>query len=98
MLAILGTNLTGWVARPTGFEHDHPQMTTAGEPVVGSSRWIKFILMSGAVIVWQVYDFATVTEAPPPALLALQYGLLVLAVISLVGSIVMLARGRAGRT
>jgi hypothetical protein len=71
-------------------------MAPAEERVVGSSRWIKFILMSGAVIVWQVYDFTTTTEASPPALLAIQYGLLVLALISLVGSIVMLLRERAG--
>jgi hypothetical protein len=62
-----------------------------------SSRWIKFIVMSGAVAVWQIFDLSTATEAPPPALLALQYGALVLALISLVGSVVMLVRERAGR-
>ena len=61
---------------------------------MGSSKWIKFILMSGAVILWQLYDFSTTTEAQPQALLIMQYGLLALAAFSFVGSVVMLVKER----
>jgi hypothetical protein len=46
---------------------------------MGGSKWVKFILMSGAVILWQIYDLSTAIEAPPQTLLVLQYGLLALA-------------------
>jgi hypothetical protein len=61
---------------------------------MGGSKWVKFILMSGAVILWQIYDLSTATEAPPQTLLVLQYGLLALALFSFVGSIVMLVKER----
>jgi hypothetical protein len=61
---------------------------------MGGSKWVKFILMSGAVILWQIYDLSTAIEAPPQTLLVLQYGLLALALFSFVGSIVMLVKER----
>ena len=64
---------------------------------MGSSTWIKIMLLSGAVIVWRIIDFSTTTEGPSQTLLILQYTALALAVIALVGSIVMLVRGRADR-
>jgi len=62
---------------------------------MGGSRWIKFILMSGVVIVWQIYDLSTATEAPSQTLLLMQYGLSALAGFSFVGSIVMLMKERS---
>jgi hypothetical protein len=61
---------------------------------MGGSKWIKFILMSGVVIGWQLYDFSTVTEAQPQTLLIMQYGLLALASFSFVGSVAMLVKER----
>jgi hypothetical protein len=48
-------------------------------------------LISGAVSCWLVYDMATATEAPSQGVMILQYGLLALSLIGLIGSIVMLA-------
>jgi hypothetical protein len=62
---------------------------------MGGSRWIKFILMSGVVIAWQIYDLATATEAPSQALLIMNYLLIALAGFSFVGSIVMLVKERS---
>ncbi|HWA44620.1 MAG TPA: hypothetical protein VHA10_15495 [Hypericibacter adhaerens] len=59
-------------------------------------RAVRTALISGAVSAWLIYDIATASEAPGTALLWLQYGLLALALIGLVGSVVMLARGGAG--
>jgi len=53
-------------------------------------KWIKTALMTGAVSAWLIYDIATASEAPGPALLFLQYFLLTCALISLIGSLVML--------
>ena len=55
-------------------------------------KWIKTALMTGAVSAWLIYDMATASEPPGSALLFLQYFLLTCALISLVGSLVMLTR------
>ena len=56
-----------------------------------NSKWPKVTLMSGVTSAWLLYDLATATEAPSPALAVLQYGLLACALVGLVGSLVMLA-------
>ena len=56
-----------------------------------NSKWPKVMLMSGVTSAWLLYDMATATEAPSPALAVLQYGLLACALVGLVGSLVMLA-------
>ena len=55
------------------------------------SKWPKIMLMSGLTSAWLLYDMATATEAPRQAVAVLQYGLLVCALIGLIGSIVMAA-------
>jgi hypothetical protein len=56
-----------------------------------SGKWIRTALLPGAVAAWQIYDISTATEALRQALMLMQYFLLALALISCVGSLVMLA-------
>ena len=51
----------------------------------------KMMLMSGVTSAWLLYDMATATEAPRQAVAVIQYGLLAMALIGLVGSIMMAA-------
>lgn len=62
---------------------------------MSGSKWTKFILMSGLVIAYQIYDLSTATEAPSQTLLIMQYILIALAAFSFVGSIVMMMKERA---
>jgi len=52
-------------------------------------------LLSGAVVAWTIYDMATTTEAPRQAVMVLQYALLALGLIALIGSVAMLLMGKA---
>jgi hypothetical protein len=53
------------------------------------SRWPRVMLMSAATSAWLLYDMASATEAPRPAVTALQCFLLACALIGLAGSLVM---------
>jgi hypothetical protein len=50
--------------------------------------------LSAITSIWLLYDIATATEAPRLALAAVQYTLLALALVALVGSAVMYATDR----
>ena len=52
------------------------------------SKWGKWILINAAVSAWLIYDIATATEAPRPALMILQYVLLACALFGLAGSVI----------
>jgi hypothetical protein len=57
-----------------------------------NGKWPKVMLMSGLTCAWQLYDIATATEAPRQAVAILQYGVLTLGLIALIGSVVMAAQ------
>ncbi len=56
------------------------------------TRWPRVMLMSAATSVLLIYAIASATEAPSPALAALQYVFLAGALLGLMGSLVMYAR------
>ena len=58
-------------------------------------NWGLQVALCAGVVLWQVYELATATEAPPTALLALQYLLVASGVIGGVGGLFMMARGGA---
>jgi hypothetical protein len=60
-------------------------------------NWALQAIICAGVVIWQSYDLATATEAPPTALLALQWLLLACGLIGGVGALVMLARGASSR-
>jgi hypothetical protein len=60
-----------------------------GASVEGKSP--KVMLISAVSSGWLIYDMTTATEAPGPALAVLQYCLLALALVALVGSALMYA-------
>jgi hypothetical protein len=45
--------------------------------------------MGAAIVVWQVYDIASTTEAQPTALLALQYFLIACGLVGAAGGLIM---------
>jgi hypothetical protein len=47
------------------------------------------MLMSAVTSAWLIYDMATATEVPRQAVAILQYGLLAMALIGFLGSLVM---------
>jgi hypothetical protein len=51
------------------------------------SRWPKFMLMSAATAVWIIYDMASATEIPRPAVAYMHYTFLAMAVIGFFGSL-----------
>jgi hypothetical protein len=53
------------------------------------NRWPRVMLMSAATSAWLLYDMASATEAPSPAVTALQSVLLACSLIGLAGSLVM---------
>ena len=55
--------------------------------------WGRWILVNAAVSAWLIYDLSSAVEAPSQAVLILQYFLLTLSLIGLVGSIVMYVMG-----
>ncbi|MEH2513033.1 hypothetical protein V1291_004387 [Nitrobacteraceae bacterium AZCC 1564] len=52
-----------------------------------SSTWPKLMLMSAVTAAWLVYDIATATEAPGPAVAYMQYAFLAMAVVGFFGSL-----------
>ncbi len=60
-------------------------------------NWTLQAILCAGVAAWQSYDQATAVEAPPTALLALQWLLLACGLIGGVGALVMLARGASPR-
>jgi hypothetical protein len=65
-------------------------MAKSGE-ICMNGKWPKVMLMSGLTSAWLLYDIATATEAPRQAVAILQYGVLALGLIALLGSVVMAA-------
>ena len=59
-----------------------------------NSKWPKVMLLSAIASIWLLYDVTTATEAPRLILAILQYILLALALVALVGSAVMYATDR----
>ena len=58
-----------------------------------NKNWVKWILINAAVSAWLIYDLSTAVEASSQAVLILQYFLLTLSLIGLVGSIAMYVMG-----
>jgi hypothetical protein len=54
-----------------------------------NGKWPKVMLTSAATSAWLIYSMPTATEGPSPALAIVQYALLALALIGLIGSMVM---------
>jgi hypothetical protein len=73
------------VIRFSQLQKDHP-VNTASTKNAGRTA-----LISGAVSCWLIYDMATASEAPSQGVMILQYGLLALSLIGLIGSVIMLA-------
>ena len=59
-----------------------------------NSKWPRIMLMSAAISAYLVYDMTTATEAPRLMLAYMQYILLGMALLALVGSAVMYATDR----
>jgi hypothetical protein len=55
-------------------------------------NWGLQVALCAGVVVWQVYELATATEAPSTALLALQYILIACGLVGGVGGLIMMAR------
>ena len=51
--------------------------------------------MGAAIVLWQVYDIASATEAQPATLLALQYFLIACGLVSAAGGLIMWTKGVA---
>ncbi|WP_424630096.1 hypothetical protein [Bradyrhizobium sp. SYSU BS000235] len=51
-----------------------------------SSKWPKLMLVSAATAAWLIYDMATATEAPRPAVAYMQYTFLALSVVGFFGA------------
>ena len=52
-------------------------------------NWGRTALITGAAACWLIFDMTTATEAPRQTVAVLQYGLLIMALIGLIGSAVM---------
>lgn len=59
-----------------------------------NGKWPKVMVISAITSLWLLYDIMTQTEAPGQALALVQYALLGLALISLIGSAVQCLTGR----
>ena len=55
-------------------------------------RMLRTALLSAGIVVWQMYELASATEAPSQSVLTLHYVLLALGAISLAGSLVVYLR------
>jgi hypothetical protein len=62
----------------------------------GKNWGVQAALCAG-VVVWQIYEMATATEAPGQALALLQYSLLGCGAVGFIGALVMLAKGQSAR-
>ncbi len=58
-------------------------------------NWGKIALLNGAVSAWLIYDMATATEAPSPALKILQYALVAGCLFGLAVALTKLAARRS---
>lgn len=54
----------------------------------GNRRWSRTALMGTVVVVWQLYDLASATEAPSRAVLMLNYFFLAGGLIAVAGSLI----------
>ena len=56
------------------------------------SRMLRTALLSAGIVVWQIYELVSATEAPSQSVLTLHYILLALGAISLAGSLIVYLR------
>ena len=54
--------------------------------------WGVRAALSAGVLIWQIHDMATATEAPSQALLILQYFLIACGLVGLIGGLAMMAK------
>lgn len=56
------------------------------------SRMVRTALLSAGIVVWQIYELVSATEAPSRSVLTLHYILLALGAVSLAGSLIVYLR------
>lgn len=56
------------------------------------NRMLRTALLSAGIVVWQIYELASATEAPSQSVLTLHYILLALGAISLAGALIVYLR------
>jgi hypothetical protein len=62
-----------------------------------TKNWGLQAALCGVIVVWQIYDMASATEAPSQALSLLHYFLLFCSLVGGVGALVMMARGNSAQ-
>jgi hypothetical protein len=62
---------------------------------MGKTNLGRTALLSAAVVAWSIYNMSTETEAQPQAVMLLQYTMLALGLIGLIGSVAMLAMAKS---
>jgi hypothetical protein len=65
------------------------------QPKSRKPNWGLTAALGAGVVVWQVYDITSATEAPPATLLALQYFLIACGAVSGLGGLAMAMKGDA---
>jgi hypothetical protein len=63
-----------------------------------TKNWGLQAALCGAIVVWQIYDMASATEAPSQTLSLLHYFLLFCGLVGGVGALVMMARGNSAQS
>jgi hypothetical protein len=63
-----------------------------------TKNWGLQAALCGAVVVWQIYEMASATEAPSLALTLLHYFLLICGLIGGVGALMMMGRGNSAQS
>ena len=63
-----------------------------------TKNWGLQAALCGAIVVWQIYEMASATEAPSQALALLNYFLLSCGLVGGVGALVMMARGNLAQS
>ena len=87
----LSADFAASVSEP-GAKRQRPKRKTGQTSVNG--KWLKIMLMSGVTAAILAYDMATATEAPRLQLAFLQYSLLAMSALALLGAAVMYAKGQ----
>ena len=80
-----------------GSEARHRPRAADSPPQRRTTNWGLRAMLAVGVAAWQIYDMATVTEAPRRAVVLLGYFILGLALAAFVGSLIMLARGKSAK-
>jgi hypothetical protein len=63
-----------------------------------TKNWGLQAALCGAVVVWQIYEMASATEAPSQALTLLHYFLLICGLSGGVGALMMMRRGNSAQS